>query len=169
MRGADRESSRNARWDAVDAKLATDEREPSGRRRRVVPAPGSWRQVRGSYSSRGRWWQQSSAHQGDHVISRKPLRREGRVFSAGPVCSCAHFYVQIAHETAGAARIRLSLRLLVGEGGNEKQNSVASRREIANTYSLVIARLVRATQYAAASRLKLRRLWNTGSSGQAGR
>jgi hypothetical protein len=26
MRGADRESSRNARWDAVDAKLATDER-----------------------------------------------------------------------------------------------------------------------------------------------
>jgi hypothetical protein len=33
----------------------------------------------------------------------------------------------------------------------------------------VIARLDRAIQYAAAYRLKLRCLWNTGSSGQAGR
>jgi hypothetical protein len=39
----------------------------------------------------------------------KPLRREGRIASAEPVCSCAHFYVHLAHETAGAARTRLSL------------------------------------------------------------
>jgi hypothetical protein len=45
-------------------------------------------------------------------ISRKPLRREGRVFSAEPVCSCACFCARFAHETAGAARIRLSLRPL---------------------------------------------------------
>src|SRR5450755_537419 len=33
-----------------------------------------------------------------------------------PVCSCAHLLVHIAHETAGAARIRHSLRPLIGEG-----------------------------------------------------
>ena len=31
------------------------------------------------------------------------------MFSAEPVCSCALFFVQLAHETAGAARTRLSL------------------------------------------------------------
>jgi hypothetical protein len=34
---------------------------------------------------------------------------------AGPVCSCAHFLVHIAHETAGAARTRSSLRPRLGE------------------------------------------------------
>jgi hypothetical protein len=42
----------------------------------------------------------------------KPLRREGRMFSAEPVCSCACSYAHIARETAGAARIRLSLHPL---------------------------------------------------------
>ena len=28
-------------------------------------------------------------HRGERAISRKPLRREGRMFSAEPVCSCA--------------------------------------------------------------------------------
>jgi hypothetical protein len=42
----------------------------------------------------------------------KPLRREGRDAPAEPVCSCARFYAQIAHETAGAARTRSSLRPL---------------------------------------------------------
>ena len=46
----------------------------------------------------------------------KPLRRESRIASAGPVCSCACFLHKFAHETAGAARIRLSLRPLIGEG-----------------------------------------------------
>src|SRR5882757_858907 len=41
-------------------------------------------------------------HRGEHEISRKPLRREGRIASAEPVCSCAHLFVQLAHETAGA-------------------------------------------------------------------
>src|ERR1700748_2912013 len=37
------------------------------------------------------------------------------MLSAEPVCSCALSYVQLAHETAGAARTRLSLRpLLLG-------------------------------------------------------
>jgi hypothetical protein len=34
------------------------------------------------------------------------------MLSAEPVCSCAHFFVHIAHETAGAARTRSSLRPL---------------------------------------------------------
>ena len=40
----------------------------------------------------------------------EPLRREGRSVSAEPVCSCAPLSVHVAHETAGAARTRLSLR-----------------------------------------------------------
>src|ERR1700759_4773945 len=43
----------------------------------------------------------------------KPLRREGRIASAEPVCSCAFSYVQLAHETAAAARTRPSLRPLL--------------------------------------------------------
>ena len=43
------------------------------------------------------------------------------MFSAGPVCSCAHLFVHIAHETAGAARIRSSLRPLISEGDDEKK------------------------------------------------
>src|SRR3978361_1472054 len=31
-------------------------------------------------------------HRGERVISRKPLRREGRTASAEPVCSCAFLY-----------------------------------------------------------------------------
>jgi hypothetical protein len=46
----------------------------------------------------------------EREVSRKPLRREGRIASAEPVCSCASFFVHLAHETAGAARTRSSLR-----------------------------------------------------------
>ncbi len=41
-----------------------------------------------------------------------PLRREGRMLSAGPVCSCALSLCTLQHETAGAARTRSSLRPL---------------------------------------------------------
>jgi hypothetical protein len=47
------------------------------------------------------------------------------------VCAFYHF---IAHETAGAARIRLSLRPLTRGRDVEKQNSGDSRREIAEVY-----------------------------------
>ncbi len=52
------------------------------------------------------------SRRGEHGISRKPLRREGRSVSAEPVCSCAFFLSTFAHETAGAARTRSSLRPL---------------------------------------------------------
>ena len=54
-------------------------------------------------------------HRGEREISRKPLRRESRIASAGPVCSCALCFVHFAHETAGAARTRSSLRPCVPE------------------------------------------------------
>src|SRR5450756_2346910 len=57
-------------------------------------------------------------HQGERGVSRKPSRRESRIASAGPVCSFA-FSTISAHETAGAARTRLSLRpLLIEQGRN---------------------------------------------------
>src|SRR5258707_7941631 len=61
---------------------------------------------------------------------------------AEPVCSCAPFFVQIAHETAGAARTRSSLRPLKLRGRNDLQTSGASCREIAKScnWSAVIAR-----------------------------
>ena len=51
----------------------------------------------------------------------------------------------IAHETAGAARTRSSLLYL--EGGKFQQTSGRTCRENAASYSAVIARLDRATQY----------------------
>ena len=53
------------------------------------------------------------SRRGEHGISRKPSRREGRTASAEPVCSCAFFYLPFAHETAGAARTRSSPRPLL--------------------------------------------------------
>ena len=49
--------------------------------------------------------------------------------------------VHIAHETAGAARIRHSLRPLFSEGESYLQTSGAMRREIAGAHPVVIARL----------------------------
>src|SRR5207245_10103093 len=53
------------------------------------------------------------AHRGEHEVSRNPLRRESRIASAEPVCSCAPFLCSLAHETAGAACIRLPCALLL--------------------------------------------------------
>src|SRR5437879_5397436 len=51
----------NARWDAVDARAATDVDVcgSSVRRSRVVLTPRCWRQVREGQASRGRRWQKS--------------------------------------------------------------------------------------------------------------
>src|ERR1700759_2877693 len=76
----------------------------------------------------------------------KPLRREGRTASAEPVCSCAFSYVQLAHETAGAACTRSSLRPLLrvacalfflGEGYLQNSGSVC--RENDNPHLVVPA------------------------------
>ena len=48
------------------------------------------------------------------------------MLSAGPVCSCAHFFVHIAHETAGAARTRSSLHPRYFEG-HEPSHQLGAR------------------------------------------
>src|ERR1700738_3095973 len=70
---------------------------------------------------------------GEREVSRKPPCREGRIASAEPVCSCASSILHFARETAGAARIRLSLR--PQGGGSFFQDSDALRRGIADVYS----------------------------------
>ena len=116
LRGALR--GRHERWvrDAMDAVASQDERRHRGRQSRVVLTPRRWRQVCGAI--RRRRWQESpvtgSGHQGEHVISRKPLRREGRIVSANlwRLRSCAFLF---ACEAMGAASTRLSLRPLFAE------------------------------------------------------
>src|SRR6266568_5392410 len=61
-------------------------------------------------------------HRGERGVSRNPPRRESRIASAEPVCSCAHFFVHLAHETAGAARTRHSLLPLRWRGANVRSN-----------------------------------------------
>ena len=99
-RGALR-TSRHARWDAVDAGLAKDERKVSRTARRVVLAPRCWCQVPGKRP--GGDGGKQAVRREEHVISRKPLRREGRVFSAGPVCSCAFSFVQFCTRDRGCS------------------------------------------------------------------
>src|SRR5450756_2187308 len=101
--------------DAVDAKRATDERALGGRRSRVVLAPRRWRQVDGNKFPAA-MVARKPGHQGERGVSCKPSRREGRIASAEPVCSCAFLFVHFAHETAGAARTRSSLRPLCFRG-----------------------------------------------------
>ena len=59
-----------------------------GRRSRVVLTPRRWCQVLEKQVSR-ETVAKKPGHRGERVISRKPLRREGRIASAEPVCSCA--------------------------------------------------------------------------------
>jgi hypothetical protein len=72
------------------------------------------------------------------------------MLSAEPVCSCAYLFAHIAHETAGAARTRSSLRPLFLEGGMFLQNSGAWCRENGDACSVVVVRLDRTIQYSEA-------------------
>ena len=74
----------------------------------MVLTPRRWCQVGGSNSAGDGG--KKAGRRGEHSISRKPLRRECRIASAEPVCSCAFVLCTFAHETAGAARTRCSLR-----------------------------------------------------------
>jgi len=132
MRGVSR-SSRTCggmRWTRRPCKTNVAGR---GRRSRVVLAPRCWRQALRNYF-REVTVARKPGHRGELEVSRKPPRRESRIASAGPVCSCALSFAQIAHETAGAARTRLSLRPLHFRGRNETQSSDIICREIADVH-----------------------------------
>ena len=95
-------------------KLRRDERNSSGRRNRVVPTPQGWRQVRGKQKLLAwRRWQDKPWSPGRARISRKPLA-QGRpgVPPLNLYARVRFFTAHFAHETAGAARTRLSLRPL---------------------------------------------------------
>ena len=60
-------------------------------------------------------------HRGEHEISRKPLRRESRIASAGPVCSCA-FSVSICTRDRGcSAHPAFPAPSFFSEGGNRRK------------------------------------------------
>ncbi len=102
----------NVRWDAVDARGARDVRALSVRRSRVVLMSRCWHQVRGrpGFSRATEAKEPFSGESTKQAV--KPLRREGRDAPPVPVCSCARSLCAIAHETAGAACTRSSLRPL---------------------------------------------------------
>src|SRR5438477_6435211 len=50
------------------------------------------------------------AHRGEHEVSRKAIAQGMSECFRCPVCSCAPTMHNLAHETAGAARTRHSLR-----------------------------------------------------------
>ena len=88
----------------------------------------------------GRYGGKRAVLRGEHAISRKAIA-QGRPDALRWTCMlvCALF-VHIAHETAGAARTRSSLRPLFGEGGKlfaKLGQNVPRDREHAST---VIAR-----------------------------
>jgi hypothetical protein len=98
------------------------------RRSRVVLTPRRWCQVLGKLSLLGSDGGKKAGHRGDHVISRKTIAQGRPDCSAEPVCSCAFLLVHLAHETAGAARTRSSLRpLFYGGGSFAKLGRIAPR------------------------------------------
>src|SRR5437763_17156468 len=56
------------------------------------------------------------AHRGEREVSRKAIAQGMSDCLRCPVCSCAPFLRTLAHEIAGAARTRHSLRPLFSEG-----------------------------------------------------
>ena len=101
------------RW----TRCADNERRRRVRRRRVVPTSRCWRQCTWRQSLSGRNGGKRAVLRGEYAISRKAIAQGMSDVLRCPVCSCAHILVHIAHETAGAARIRHSLRPLFDEGG----------------------------------------------------
>src|SRR5207244_8298220 len=103
-------------------KAATDARGQRVRQRRVVLTPRCWR----------RRWQQYMAHRGERVISRKAIAQGMSDVLRFTCMLMRALLVHVAHETAGAARIRHSLRpLITGGRENNLQASGTMCREIA--------------------------------------
>src|SRR5258705_5228990 len=74
-------------------------------------------------------------HRGEREVSRKPLRREGRVYSGEPVVTTLVCFVYFAREAAGALATRLSLRPLFSRRRNDFYKTRAlSRRGNAGSY-----------------------------------
>jgi hypothetical protein len=80
----------------------------------------------------------SPLHRGEHEVSRKAVAQGMSECFRSPVCSCAPNAQFLAHETAGAACTRHSLRPLFKEGHELAKPGRKSRRGIANMRFLII-------------------------------
>jgi hypothetical protein len=139
-RGVSR-SSRNAGWDAVDATAAQDERCRSRTAKPCGPDASMAGVKLAKASFRWRRRQQSPILRGEHGISRRAIAQGRPDVPAEPVCSCAVSLNAFAHETAGAARTRSSLRPLFFGGASFRHDSGKSRRENADAYLLFEIRI----------------------------
>src|SRR2546430_14493543 len=81
------------------------------------------------------------AHRGEHEVSRKAIAQGMSECFRCPVCSCAPNVQFLAHETAGAARTRHSLRPRFSR--EAKEFASLGRDRAAGMPPLVIARLDR--------------------------
>ena len=77
-----------------------------------------------------------AGHRGKREVSRKPIAQgKPECFRWTCMLVCAIFLHKLAHEIAGAARTRLSLRPRLWRGGRKMtQDSGGSRRENAESY-----------------------------------
>src|SRR5436190_24251000 len=76
------------------------------------------------------------AHRGEHEVSRKAIAQGMSECFRCPVCSCAPKCTFLAHETAGAARTRHSLRPLLRRGANEFAKARANHAAGTRTHIL---------------------------------
>ena len=126
VRGVSR-SSRDVVRSAVDAEGPVDERHRGGRRSCVVLSPRRWRQVRAKLkASRGRRWQTSIGSPRRAPISRKPLRREGRLSPPVPVVF-ALAQISFAREPGCMRPPGLPCALTFLPRANDQQSSGAIR------------------------------------------
>src|SRR5216683_4168378 len=91
-----------------------------GRRSRVVLTPRRWRQVARNVC--GATVARKPVHRGEREVSRKPLRREGRMPPLNLYARVRFLMCILAHETAGAACTRSSLRPLRLTGAEVLEN-----------------------------------------------
>ena len=141
MRGAGRDRHERAVGCSGRESLRKTNASRRGRRSRVVPTPRRWRQVREKYLATT--VARKPGHRGEHEISRKPLRRESRIASAGPVCSCAFFraFVHTRPRVQRASGFPCALFLLRGGHRRKARAQSAPRdRETASARGAVIAR-----------------------------
>jgi hypothetical protein len=161
------QSSPNAARDAMDAKCARRSAR-RGRRNRAVPIPRRWNQA--SRDEREATVANRPGTPRRTRISRKTIAQGVPVVPAALLmlaCAKVHFFCTQGSRVRPASGIPCALSI---EGADDRCKTRARcvARTRSHIFSAVVPRLDRGTQYAAAYRLSLCHLWNTGSPAFAG-
>src|SRR5665213_3220910 len=106
----------------MDADCAETKRAGGVRRSRVVLTPRRWRQASWNFP-RWRWWQESPVTRESTYKSSSHCAGKAGVFPLHLYARVRFLLMHIAHETAGAARTRSSLRPLVSRERTKWQTS----------------------------------------------